>query len=140
MTHLLSHSPPSVGLGTQLVGLQQICHLDRSVPGIRSEKLLWMLGFVLYQGSDAWKNPPSLNFAWEHGTQEKLALHSESLERKLDEAGRRYTRIREQASPRRIKRKPSLRAEPTGWQLGNVQQSMAAGANQLRTVPSQKIS
>ena len=64
----------------------------------------------------------------------------ESLEPSLDQSRIRHTCIRKQASPRSIKRKPSLRAEPTCWQLRNMQQPVATGADQLRAVPSQKIS
>jgi len=67
--------------------------------------------------------------------QEKAFLRS-----LLHEAGKRHTPIREQASPRSIQVKPALRAKPAGWQLRNMQQSMATRANQLRAIPSQKIS
>ena len=47
--------------------------------------------------------------------------------------------VREEAIPRGIEVKPTLGAEPTGRKLGNVQQAVAVGANELGAVPGQKV-
>ena len=56
----------------------------------------------------------------------------------LNEAG--AMGVREKAIPRGIKVKPTLRAEPTGRKLGNVQQAVTVRAHELDTVPGQKVS
>lgn len=40
--------------------------------------------------------------------------------------------------PRSIQNQPALGAEPAGWQSRNVQERVAAGANQFRPTPSQE--
>ena len=48
-------------------------------------------------------------------------------------------RLRKENVPGRIEVHPSLRTEPTRRYLRNVQQTVTSDANQLRSVPSQKV-
>ena len=58
----------------------------------------------------------------------------------LDQAGRRHTRIGEEATPGGIEVQPALRAEPAGRDLRYMHQPMTSGANQLSAVPCQEVS
>ena len=83
------------------------------------------------------RNPPRLLECIAHGISCRYPL---STRWSLDQAGRRHTRIGEEATPGGIEIKPALGAEPARRELGNMQQTMTAGANQLRAVPCQEVS
>ena len=47
--------------------------------------------------------------------------------------------VRKQAAPRGVEIEPALCAEPAGWHVGNVQQSVSADANEFSAIPTKKI-